>query len=183
MKNRHIYQLLAVVTLFAFITPLLHAQDAAAQRISPPRNWGLAFTRYSQFREDYDSLPLVVSGIRGGKLSPNEKFKIEVTSLENRTNKPISSVEFSWYLFDNTDLNHLFDSGKTTLVDLTAAPKDPQKLQLFVLNIEDIPFLQTNPRGTFTLEVGIAKIVYTDGLTWESAISPGRFVQEKAIKY
>jgi hypothetical protein len=179
MKNNRISQFLVFATLLAFNAPLLRAQEP--QPISPKRNWGLAFTRYSQFREDFDSLPLRVVGMRGGKLSPNEKFRIEVTNLENRSNKSISYAEFSWYLFDNTDLNQLFDSGKTDPVEITLPPNEERKWHIFVLNIEDIPFLKNNPKGTFTLEVGVAKITYSDGSTWEPAVSPGKFVHEKAI--
>ena len=173
MKHSRVSQCLVLAALLAFITPVLVAQDAA-QRISPPRNWGLAFTRYSQFREDFDSLPLQVVGVRGGKLSPAEKFRIEVTGVVNR-----SSAEFTWYLFDNTDLNHLRDSGKTSLAELTSSPNEIRKCEIFVVHIEDIPFLKNNPRGTFTLEVGVTKVTYSDGSTWEAAGTPGKFDYSK----
>ena len=178
MMPRHISQCLVFATLLALAVPILHAQDTP-QRLSPARNWGLSFTFYSQFREDYHSLPLRVVNMRGGKLSPNEKFKIEVTGLENRSNKSISYVEFAWYLFDNTDLNKLVDSGKSPLITLTLSPNENRTCEILVVHIEDIPFLQTNPKGTFMLEVGVAKIVYLDGSTWEAAASPGKFVHEK----
>jgi hypothetical protein len=185
MKHSRVSRYLVVATLLALTAPLMRAQDASqdgrAQRVSPTRNWGLAFTSYSQFREDYDSLPLRIVGTRGGKLSPNEKFRIEVTGLQNRSNKLISYAEFTWYLFDNTDLNHLLDSGKTDPIELTLSPNEARKWGIFVVNIEDIPFLKANPRGTFMLEVGVAKIAYSDGSTWEAAVNPGKFVHEKAI--
>lgn len=175
--SRHVNICLVLATLLAFNAPLLRAQDA--QR--PVHNWGLAFTRYSQFRADYDSIPLRVVSVRGGKLSAKEKFKIEVSTLANRSDKPITHVEFTWYLFDNTDLDQLFDSGKSSLVELTLGPNEQKDCQIFVLNIEDIPFLKDNPKGKFTLEVGVTKIVYSDGTTWEGAAAPGKFVYEKQV--
>lgn len=182
MNSRHISQCLALVTFFAVTTPLPRAQDAPAQRISPARNWGLAFTGYSQFREDYDSMPLRVEGIRGGKLSPNEKFKIEVTVLSNHSNKSVSGAEFTWYLFDNTDRDKVFDSGTTPLIELTISPRADQKREILVVNIEDIPFLKNNPRGTFLLEVGVAKVAFSDGTTWEAGVTPGKFDYAKVLQ-
>jgi hypothetical protein len=178
MKRRHFSFLLALVTLLAFTAPLLRAQDP--QRVSPPRNWGLAFTRYSQFRADYDSLPVRVVHIRGGKLSPHEKFKIEVFGVSNRSNKSVTAAEFTWFLFDNTDLDKAVDSGKTGLTELALPPNEDRNCEILILHIEDIPFLRDkNPQGTFLLEVAVTKVTYSDGSTWEAAGTPGKFDHSK----
>jgi hypothetical protein len=176
MNRRHVSFAVVLVTLLAFTAPFGRAQDASAQRVSPARNWGLAFTRYSDFREGADLLPVKVTGISGGKLSPDEKFKIEVTAILNRSLKSVTSAEFTWYLFDNTDLDKAVDSGKTPFSEVALSQNADQSVRILVLYIEDIPYLRDkNPHGTFLLEVAITKVVYDDGSTWEAAGTPGKF--------
>lgn len=179
MNRRRINFLLASVTLLVFTAPLIRAQDPA-QRLLLPRNWGLAFTRYSEFREGADSLPVKVTGISGGKLSPDEKFKILVSALLNRTRKAVTSAEFTWYLFDNTDLDKAVDSGTTPLTEVGLSPNADQSVRILVLYIEDIPYLRDkNPKGTFLLEVAVTKVVYDDGSTWEAAGFPAKLDHSK----
>jgi len=179
MKRRQISFVVVLVTLLAFTASSGQAQDPP-QRISPARNWGLAFTRYSEFREGSDSLPIKVTSLRGGKLSADEKFKIEVTALLNRSLKSITSVGFTWYLFDNTDLDRTVDSGKIPLTEVALSPNADQSVQVLVLYVEDIPYLRDkNPHGTFLLEVAVTKVVYDDGTTWEAAGTPGKFDHSK----
>ena len=179
MKPRQISFALILVTLLAFTAPFGRAQNPA-QRVSPSRNWGLSFTRYSQFREGSDVLPVKVTGIRGGKLSPDEKFRIEVTGVLNSSRKGITSAEFTWYLFDNTDLDKVFDSSTTPLTEVVLSPNAVQSVQVFVLYVEDIPYLRDkNPQGTFLLEVAVTKVTYDDGSTWEAAGFPAKFDHSK----
>ena len=178
MKHRPINFLLASVALLTLTAPLMRAQDA--QLVSPPRNWGLAYVMYSQFREDYDSLPVTVIKLSGGKLSPHEKFKIEVSGMANRSTKTVTNAAFTWYLFDNNDLDKVVDSGKTGLIELAMAPNEERDCAILILHIEDIPLLRDkNPQGTFRLEVGVTKVTYSDGSTWEAAGVPGKFDHSK----
>lgn len=179
MKRRQISFVAVLVTLLAFTAPFGRAQNPT-QRISPPRNWGLAFTRYSEFREGAESLPIKVTGISGGKLSPDEKFKIEVSAILNRSRKAVTSAEFTWYLFDNTDLDKAVDSAKTPLTEVALSLNADQSVRILVLYIEDIPYLRDkNPHGTFLLEVAVTKVVYDDGSTWEAAGFPAKFDHSK----
>ena len=50
------------------------------------------------------------------------------------------------------------------------------------MNIEDIPFLKNNPHGTFLLEVGVAKVAFSDGTTWEAGVTPGKFDYAKVLE-
>lgn len=180
MNRRQINFALVEVILLALTAPFGQAQDASAQRGSSARNWGLAFTRYSEFREGADSLPIKVTSTRGGKLSRDEKFKIEVTALLNLTRKSVTSAEFTWYLFDNTDLDKAVDSGKTPLIEVALSSNADQSVQILVLYVEDIPYLRDkNPHGTFLLEVAVTKVTYDDGSTWEAASIPGKFDRSK----
>jgi hypothetical protein len=172
MKHVHLSFYLVSVVLLA-VTAAIGAQEA--QRVSPPRNWGLSFTMYNQFREGYESLPVTVTSLGGGKLSPHEKFRIEATTLANRSVKSVTSAEFTWYLFENNDLDKALDTGKTGLIDVALLPNEQRKCEILVLHIEDIPLLRDkNPQGTFRLEVGVTKVTYGDGSTWEAAAMPGK---------
>lgn len=180
MKRDQISFVIVLVTVLVVTAPFGQAQDSSAPRVSPPRNWGLAFTRYSQFREGSDSLPIQVTSIRGGKLSPDEKFRIEVTGLLNSSSKSVTSAEFTWYLFDNVDLDKALDSGKTPTINAELVPNGVQRVQFFILNVEDIPYLKDrNPHGTFLLEVAVTKVIYSDGSTWEAAGFPHKMDYSK----
>ena len=180
MKRQQISFVVVLITLFAFTAPFGRAQDATAQRVSPARNWGLSFSIYSDFREGADSLPVKVIGIRGGKLSPNEKFKIEVTRLLNHSSKSVTGAEFTWYLFDNTDLDKVVDSAKTPEFKVSLLPNRDLSVPILVLYIEDISYLRDqNPQGNFRLEVALTKVTYDDGSTWEAAGIPGKLDRSK----
>jgi len=180
MKRDQISFIVVLVTVLVATAPFGRAQDTAAQRISPPRNWVLSFTRYSEFREGSDSLPIKVTSIRGGKLSPDEKFRIEVMGLLNRSTKSVTSAEFTWYLFDNADLDKALDSGMTPTIKTGLVPDGVQRVQFFILYLEDIPYLKDrNPPGTFLLEVAITKVTYDDGSTWEATGFPHKMDYSK----
>lgn len=180
MKRRQISFVVVLITLFAFTAPFGRAQDATAQRVSPARNWGLSFSIYSDYREGADALPVKVIGIRGGKLSPNEKFKIEVTRLLSHSSKSVTGAEFTWFLFDNTDLDKVVDSGKSPEFKVSLLPNRDLSDPILVLYLEDIPYLRDkNPHGIFRLEVALTKVAYDDGSTWEATGIPGKFDYSK----
>lgn len=180
MKRNQVSFVLVLITFLVFTAPFGRAQDATAQRVSPARNWGLSFTIYSEFREGSDSLPVKVIGIRGGKLSPNEKFKIEVTRVLNHSSKSVTGAEFTWYLFDDTDLDKVVDSARTPEFKVSLLPNRDLSVPILVLYIEDISYLRDkNPRGNFRLEVALTKVTYDDGSTWEAAGIPGKFDHSK----
>ena len=179
MKRSSITSILALATLLSFNAPLLRAQDATAQRVSPPRNWGVAFTRYSEFRADYDAFPLRVVNTSGGKRGPTEKFKIEVSSLWNRSQKSITPRSLRG-IYSTIATSIKPSIRKTSLVELSLSPDEERACHILVVQIEDIPFLKDkNPHGGFLLEVGVTKVVYSDGSTWEAAGTPGKFDHSK----
>lgn len=182
MKNQF---LVTILTLAVFT--LLPASEVMAQQSSTPpqpllRNWGLAFTRYSEQREGYEFLPIQVRGIRGGKLGPQEKFKIVVYSLKNLSPKPVNALKLAWYLFDNNDLNTAVQSGLTPLIKIDLPSNEPRDVDILVVNVEDIPLLRDgNPSASYMLEVGIGEVHYDDGSTWDATALPlpGKFDASK----
>lgn len=163
----------------------LNGMRVVAQTADRPQNvtrhWGLGFGAYSPYREDHYSLPLWVIGVGGGKLGPNEKFKIRVYLLGNRSDKSIRTVDLRWYLFNYDDFDKLLDTGITTPIEIHLLPDEERQVDLLVTYLENIPFLRdTNPHGSFFLEVGVGKITYDDGSTWEATANPGKFDYSKA---
>ena len=64
------------------------AQTSVAGRAEPPaRRLLTSYTRYTSGRFGYDSLPIEVVNVSGGKLGPIGKFKILVTRLNNANPK------------------------------------------------------------------------------------------------
>ena len=138
------------------------------------RNWGASFGRYNTARAGYSSLPVQVISAPGGKLGPNEKFRIYVTKLKNNTSKALSAVKFSWYLFGSYDLNKLVDTGQTSSFEVSMKPRAELESEFLVTNLEDIPILRDkNPTGTYHLEVAVSEVRYEDGSVWLAKDLPG----------
>jgi hypothetical protein len=138
------------------------------------RNWGVSFGRYNTSRDGYSALPVQVISVPGGKLGPTEKFRIFVSRLKNNTSQAISAVRFNWYLFDSRDLNRLVQTAKTPLYKLSMNPGAEVEVEVFVTNVEDIPILRdSNPTGSFHLEVAATEVHYEDGSVWLAQDLPG----------
>jgi hypothetical protein len=174
LKGEHMKRrTLAVLAVAAFLsmtaTHKMAQSQTSQQTESPARRWGSAFTRYSDQREGYESLPVRVAGVRGGKLGPEEKTKIEVSALENRSTKPITAAKFSWYLFNMNDLDKVVQTGQTALTNVDLMPKERRRFDIFILYLEDIPLLRDeNPMENFILEVAVTEVHYQDGSMWEA---------------
>jgi hypothetical protein len=158
----------------------LAASPALAQKITPcdptqplSRNWRLAFLRYHHWRVGYESLPLQVVNVSGGKLGPCEKSTIAVSALANHSPKAIKAVKFNWYLFNVKDLDKAVATEQTAPVEVNLAPHERRDFNILVVYLEDIPLLRDeNPDGEFHLEVAATEIQYEDGSVWEAKDLP-----------
>jgi hypothetical protein len=165
----------------------LAASPALAQKISPcdptqplARNWRLAFLRYHHWRVGYESLPLQVVNVSGGKLGPCEKSTIAVSALENRSPKAVKAVKFNWYLFNVKDLDTAVATEQTALVEVNLAPHERRDFHILVVYLEDIPLLRDeNPDEEFHLEVAATEIQYEDGSVWEGKNLPEKIDPSK----
>jgi len=134
----------------------------------------MSFGRYNPSRDGYSTLPVQVIRESGGKLGPTEKFEIFVSKLKNNTSQSICAVRFSWYLFDSYELNKLVQTANTPLYELSMKPRTEVEVKFHVTNVEDIPILRdTNPIGTFHLEIAATEVHYEDGSVWLAQDLPG----------
>jgi hypothetical protein len=157
------------------------AQTAVAGLSEPPAKRLLtSFTRYTQWRFGYDSLPVEVVNVSGGKLGPTEKFKILVTRLNNRLPKAVVAVKFNWYLFRIKNLDKVVETEQTPLVNIDLAANENRDLKIFILNVEDIPLLEDmNLDEQYQLEIAVTEVHYGDGTVWEAKDLPAKIDRSK----
>ena len=163
------------LTLAASLTLVVNqyvAQHAQSQR--PARYSRLTFSPYHHLRIGYESLPVRVVGARGGKLSANEKFKIEVSGLRNETPKNVTAVKFNCFIFNRKDLNKVLETEQTSLIPLDLPALDQRNFEIFILYVDDIPLLEYKPGEEFHLEVAVAEVHYDDGSIWQAKNLPGK---------
>jgi hypothetical protein len=173
MKRRILFSILALACALTLDASPAVAQTSQCQR--PQQNWGLAFLRYHHWRAGYESLPLQVVNVSGGRLGPCEKFKILVTGLNNRSPKAVKSVKFNWYIFNAKDLNKVVATEQTALVEVNLAPHEQRDSDILIVNLDDIPLLRDeNPGEEFRLEVAATEVHYDDGSVWEGKNLPER---------
>ena len=92
-------------------------------------------------------------------------------------------MRFNWYLFDSYDLNKLVQTAKTPLHELSMNPHEEVVVEVLVTNVEDIPVLrESNPGGTFHLEVAATEVRYEDGSVWLANDLPGSLDLSKLPK-
>jgi hypothetical protein len=149
---------------------------ATALTQTPPhaRNWGFTWGRYDTLRKGYEDIPLRVLNVPGGKLGPNEKFRIFVSKLHNQTDKRVVGARFSWLLFDTRDMNKAVQTAQTDLVNLNIPGNQDADVEIDIVNLEEIRFLEdNNPQGVFHLEVVASEVRYEDGSVWVAENIPG----------
>jgi hypothetical protein len=156
-------------------------------RSAPPARpmsyWRLALAPYSQFRVDYDLLPVQVVGIRGGGPRPEDSFKVEATRLKNQTAKTIKSVRVTWYLFNAGDLNVALDSRQTDIVKLELKPFELADFEVFVVYANEIPLFKASDKAEdFRLEVAVTEVHYDDGSIWQVTDLPKKLDPSKTPK-
>lgn len=175
MKRYLFLTLLAIASLSVSSADRVTAQtNSSVERAIQARNWGVSYGRYNPLRAGYSALAVQVISVPGGKLGPAEKFRIFVSKLKNNSSKAITAVRFDWYLFDSYDLNKLVQTAKTPLYELSLKPLAEVDADFFVTNVEDIPILRdSNPVGTFHLEVAATEVHYEDGSVWLAKDLPG----------
>jgi hypothetical protein len=158
------------------ITAIVLCLTATALTQTPPqaRKWGFTWGRYDTLRKGYSEIPLRVLSLPGGKLGPKEKFRIFVSKLHNQTDKRVIGARFSWLLFDTRDMNKSVQTAQTDLVNLNIAGNQDADVEIDIVNLEDIRFLEdNNPQGLFHLEVVASEVRYEDGSIWVAENIPG----------
>jgi hypothetical protein len=179
---RRILASIFVLATFLMVTAngIMAQTGAAGLSELPAKRLLTSYTRYNRWRFGSDSLPIEVVNVSGGKLGPTEKFKILVTRLSNRLPKAVTAVKFNWYLFTIKDLDKVVETEQTSLVDVSLAPHEKRDLNIFIVNVEDIPILgDMNLDEQFQLEVAVTEIHYEDGTVWEAKDLPAKMDRSK----
>lgn len=171
MKQRALYLILSFAILPLSVWIAGAGQEAEPQ---PIRYSQFALSPYNQYRAGYETLPVQVLGLRGGRLSAREKFKIEVLRLKNTTSKRIVGIKFSSFIFSAGDLNTLLEAEQTALVPLDLPPLEQGKFEILVLYVDSIPLLAYKPGREFRLEVAATEVHYDDGSIWQARDLPGK---------
>lgn len=158
--------------------------------ISPPSLAGIprsqaryslrTLTPYNPKRVGYESLPVKVIGAGGGKLGPNEKFKIFASGLKNEASKNVKAARFSYYIFKSDNLDDAIDSGQTDLIALDLPAFEQRRERIHVVDVDDIPSLAYKQGEEFHLEVAVTEVHYDDGSIWQSTDLPGKMNRAKA---
>jgi hypothetical protein len=164
--------LAGLLVAFAFCASPISPPSVAGSALSQGRYAGFSLTFYNPRRLEYESLPVLVTGAGGGKLSANAKFEIFVSMLKNSTTKNVKAVKFSYFVFKRDNLDEPTQVNQTGLfaVDLPAA--EQRKVQIHVVDVEDISSLAAKPIGEFRLELAVTEVQYADGSSWQGTNLP-----------
>jgi hypothetical protein len=168
--------LFVVLTLCATFTT---EQSIAQTSQSSKRFSYLSLTPYNPKRVGSGSLPVLLAGIGGGKLGPNEKFEIFASLLKNETSKNVKAVRFGYYIFKSDNLDDAVDSGQTALILVDLSALERRRVRIHVVDVDDIPSLEYKQGEEFHLEVAVTEVHYDDGSIWEATDLPQKLNSTK----
>jgi hypothetical protein len=180
MKPR---QLRFTFTLASFLALALNltvvgiSQSEATYRFSR-----FSFSPYSELRTGYEIPPVQMLRMGGGKLGPNEKLKIGVFSLLNKTEKDVKAVGFKTFIFNRKDLNEALETLHSPLISIDVPAYAQRDCDILLLYADDIPLLAYKPGEEFGLEVAVSEVHYVDGSVWEAKELPGKLDLSKMGK-
>lgn len=157
---------------------LVKAQNPESQ--IPTRYALRTLTPYNFSRIGYESLPVRVVGAGGGKLGPNEKFKLRVSLIRNYTEKNVAAVKITSFIFKFGDQDELAEKRQTALIPLELLAGQSQTVDILVGYVDDIPLLCNNPGHEFSLEMAVTEVHYDDGSIWQATDLPQRRKLPKA---
>jgi hypothetical protein len=163
---------LALTSFFAlvfnpFVAGVSHSQ-------TPYKYSRFAYTFYNDLRTGYELPPVQMLRMGGGKRGPNEKFKIGVSLLLNKTEKNVKAVKFKAFIFNRKDLDEALETIETPIIELDVPALARRECDVLILYADDIPLLAYKPGEEFHLEVAVAEVQYDDGSIWEAKNLPGK---------
>lgn len=164
-----------ILTLAGFFALVLNPIVAGvSQSQTPSRYSQFAISFYNELRTGYEMPPVKILRLGGGKLGPNEKLKIGVSLLKNKTEKNIKAVKFKTFIFNRKDLNEVLETVHTPLIALDVPAFTQRECEILILYADDIPLLAYKPGEEFRLEVAVTEVYYDDGSIWEAKKLPGK---------
>jgi len=175
MKRPLVGLLVTVALCISFLS-----QSIAQTPQSPKRFSRLALTPYNPKRIAYESLPVRVIGVGGGKLGPNEKFEIFASRLKNEGSKSVKATRFSYYIFKSDNLDDAIYTGQTGLIALDLPAFEQRKVGIHVVVVDDIPSLEYKQGEEFRLEIAVTEVHYDDGSIWQAKDLPQKLIPARA---
>jgi len=123
--------------------------------------------------------PVQMLRLGGGKLGPNEKLKIGVSRLRNKTEKNVRAVKFKAFIFNRKDLDEAVETVLTPVIALDVPALTQRECDILILYADDIPLLAYKPGEEYRLEVTVTEVHYDDGTIWEAKNLPGKLDPSK----
>ncbi len=134
------------------------AQNIATQ--TPTRYSLRTILPYSLSRIGSEALPVKVTGAGGGKLGPNEKFRIHVSMMKNEAAKTVTAIKISSFIFKFSDEDELVETLQTDLKQLELKAGERRMVDILVGYVDDIPLLCDNPGQEFSLEMAVTEVSF-----------------------
>jgi hypothetical protein len=159
-----------VAWLASSLSPQIIAQNPDPQ--TPTRFSLRTLAPYLPSRIGYESLPVQIGGAGGGKLGPNEKFKILVSLLKNRTGKNIKAVKFSCFIYKFNDWDNVLENRQSSLIPVELFALEQRKVDILVGYVDEIPLLSYKPGEEFHMEIAVTEVYYDDGSVWQAIDLP-----------
>jgi hypothetical protein len=165
---------LSLIVIVAWFAPSFSPQVIAQNPdLQTPTRFSLrTLAPYLPSRIGYDSLPVQIGSAGGGKLGPNEKFKIMVSLLKNRTEKNIKAVKFSCFIFRSGDLDHVVETTQSSLILVELLAFERRKVDILIGYVDEIPLLIYKPGQEFHMEIAVTEAHYDDGSIWQATDLP-----------
>ncbi|HEV7475497.1 MAG TPA: hypothetical protein VGN90_15695 [Pyrinomonadaceae bacterium] len=171
--------LVGLFVAFTFCASLFSPPSVAGSATSQGPYARFSMTFYNPKRLGYESLPVLVTGAGGGKLGPNVKFKIFVSMLKNATAKNVKAVKFSYFVFKLDNLDEPIQTNQTDLIAVDLPALEQRKVDIHVVDVEDITSLSSKQSGEFRLELAVSEVQYEDGSSWQGTNLPQKMEPAK----
>jgi len=169
-----------IVTLTAFYALVLNPLVAGVSQSQTTYKYSrFSYSSYSEARTGYETLPVQILRLGGGKLGPNEKLKIRVSLLRNKTEKNIRAVKFKTFIFNRKDLNEAVETVHTPVIAVDVPALTQRECDILILYADDIPLLAYKPGEEYSLETAVTEVHYDDGSIWEAKELPGKLDPSK----
>lgn len=173
--------LLISMAVFACLPSSISGQ-AQIQNLSaaPPCHYSLRTFAPYHSRLGFESLPIRITSGGGGKLGPNEKFKLHVSGIKNDGDKTVTAVKITFFIFKFDSQDELVESTETAQIPVELMAGELKRVDLLVGYVDDIPLLCNYSGQPFMLEMAITEAQYDDGSVWRATDLPQKQIPASA---
>ena len=165
---------LVLLLLLTFSPQSVLPSASALNPQSPARNSVFTMTPYDPRRLGYEALPVIVVGAGGGRLGRGEKLKIFASVLKNQTPREVRAVSFCYCVFQAGNMDDAIEVGKLKIVPVKLSPSQQRRVDIHVINADEIPSLAYKEGAKFHLEIGVCEVQFETGTIWQETGWPGK---------